>query len=159
MCHYQTSILKLSWLFIRMHNYLCDFCKINAHKIIISQRWEHIYRIIYDPFLLIYRLKHSHQRCNATSLDLTFFNTNICRLEIAGQKKYLSHNVFLTSFSQRITHNVVFTSLSLHIRPQPHDIRIIFLYVLWSGRRTNTPKISQIRLPTSVISIICCRSN
>ena len=46
-----------------------------------------------------------------------FFITNICRLEEAGQNKYLSYNVFLTtSFSQRLSHNVILTtSFSQHL--------------------------------------------
>ena len=50
--------------------------------------------------------------------------TNIIRLKEAGQKKYLSHNGFLTtsfvttSFSQHLSHNVVIIPLPLHFRPQ-----------------------------------------
>ena len=52
------------------------------------------------------------------SLGKTFFDTNICQYNNAGQKKYLSHNDFLTTFfSQHLSHNVFFTPLPLNIRP------------------------------------------
>ena len=66
--------------------------------------------------------KHRHQRCKAPSLCNQFFITNICRSKEAGQKKYLSYNVFLTtsflttsfffttSFSQRLSHNIFLTT-------------------------------------------------
>ena len=66
--------------------------------------------------------KHRHQRCKASSLCITFFFTNICRLKEAGQKNIffitsflqrLSHNIFLTtSFSLRLSHNIFLTSFS-----------------------------------------------
>ena len=94
--------------------------------------------------------KHRHQRCKARSLCKTFFITNNCPLKEAGQKKYLSHNVFLTtSFSQRLSptvfltryfslclsHNVLFTTSFSHLSPyialtysstqlSPHNVTI-----------------------------------
>ena len=77
------------------------------------------------PFLLKSYFKHRHQRCKAHSLCKTFFITSNCQLKEAGQKKYFSHNVFLStpfsprfshnvfltmSFSQRLSHNVLFTT-------------------------------------------------
>ena len=64
----------------------------------------------------------------------------------------LSHIVFLTtSSSQRLSHNVFLTTscsipLPYYIRPQRHDIRPIFLYVICSDRRTNTLKYRKIVL-------------
>ena len=60
--------------------------------------------------------RHRHQRCKAPRLCKTFFITSNCRLKEAGKKKYLSHNVFLsTPFSHRSSHNVFFTmSFSQH---------------------------------------------
>ena len=62
------------------------------------------------------QFQHRHQRCKAPSLCKTFFITNICRLKDAGQKKYLSHNDFLTtSFSQlHLSQRLFTTSFSHH---------------------------------------------
>ena len=66
--------------------------------------------------------RHRHQRCKAPSLCKTFFITNICQLKEAGQKKYLSHTDFLTSytiflttsFSPLLSHNVLLTASFSH---------------------------------------------
>ena len=93
------------------------------------------------------------------SLCKTFLITIICRLKEAGKKKYLSHNDFLmtflqrlshnifltTSFSQRLSHNVFLTPLPLHIRPHS-----VFLTTLQYTRNLSVlykyPKIFQICL-------------
>ena len=89
--------------------------------------------------------KHRHQRCKAPSLGKTFFHTNICQWNNAGQKKYLSHNDFLTtSFSQHLSHNVFFTSLPLHI---PHNV--VLSTSQYAGNLSllyKCPNIYQIRL-------------
>ena len=78
---------------------------------------------VYTLCLNIY-YKHRHQICKAPNLCKAFFITNICRLKETGQTKYFSYNVFLTtSFSKRLSHNVVITPLPLHIRP--HNVVLI----------------------------------
>ena len=72
-------------------------------------------------FSLTHSTTHRHQRCNAPSLCKTLLITNICRVKEAGQKKYLSHNVFFynvflsTSFSISLSHNVFLTTLSHNV--------------------------------------------
>ena len=108
------------------------------------------------------------------SLCKTLFITNICRLKEAREKKYICHNVFLTtsfskslshnvfltmSFWQRLSHNVFFTPLPLHILP--HNVGLTAS--LYTGNPSvlyKYSKISRIRLSSDPRNFdIFCRSN
>ena len=112
-----TVKLVIYWIIDVKQKFTCTF------------KWKSILKFLF--WLSLQYRKHRHQWCKAPSLCKTFFITNNCRLKEAGQKKYLSHNVFLSKpFSHRFSHfdflttaysqrlfNIFLLILPLHIRP------------------------------------------